>query len=728
MSVSPPCQSSSPSFLKFFCSARLWLGAGILVAGSIQCTGPLVVEPMQSFDTCEDLNGFLTERILHPRATGSEGSAVLTGCAAEAELMSVGAGAAEPEATFDPPADYTTTNVQVQEVDEADIVKTNGEVLYVLKGNMLHVVDTWPAENASLLNEIDLETRAARMFLDDDLLVVIGADSYARDGDRFRDGGLVEVRWFDVSEPADPVLTRRLAVDGVYTDARRVDDELMLVTTRSLLNDAFMNRQLFSDDENRARLEESPIEDRFPILRELNVDDGSTVSARALSSCDKTIAPDRTDGTSLTNVTRIHLRDDAQPVHSTAVVTPWAEMYATSQSVYLAAIEMSDGGPFTPNMYTTRVHKLRAFDGDNAATYAGTAVLDGQLLSRYSMDEHDGHLRMVLSKDETIREGSSPENFLVVLGDTGMGLDEVGRVEDIGDGEYVQAVRFKGERGYVVTYPVNNGGVPPSSFTIPRFNVFDPLFVLDLSNPEAPAKRGELHVGGYSTYIHPLDDDHLLTIGVNTSEQNQYRGMIMTIFDVSDPDMPTEKHRTPFGDAASSSLALSNPYAFTYFASQQLLAVPMSRNPTVEAFEDPWFDDPNFAEPDPAAPNDRGDPTLDVPDIADPNFADANDDDEDALSGLRVFDIDTDTGIHDLGTLVSPFDLVITEDMWGWQRVRCGGIERSTMASTEDGTVYLYGVAPGGVQVGVVHRDDDGEPLPVSAMHAIDFAGDGCFE
>ncbi|MCP4499897.1 MAG: hypothetical protein GY822_08035 [Deltaproteobacteria bacterium] len=661
--------SSSRMHLKhFLLNPRLWLATTVLLAGSIQCTGPLLVEPMQTFETCEELSGFVEERILHPRATGSEGSAILTGCA-ESALMSVADGAGYSEEA--PPVDFTTTNVQIDEVDEADFVKNNGEVLYVLKQGTLFVVDTWPAEDATLLFEEDLGTHAQNLFLDDDLLVVIGADSSDRDGARFFSEGQVELRLYDVSVPENPVLTRHLRLDGVYTDARRVGDELMLVTTRWLVDAGSLSRGLYTDDENRAKLSEEPIEDRFPTLSEVDVNTGVVQASQPLNSCNNMYAPDRTDGQSLTTITRIHLRDDEVNVKSTGVVAPWSEIYANDKAIYLAAIETTDGGPFTPPVFTTRFHKLRAFQGEGAAEYVGTAVVNGQLLSRYSMDEYDGNLRVVLSSQTTTDE-SNPNNFLVIFEENEIGLTETGRIDDIGNGEFVQAVRFRGERGFVVTYPVNNVGIPNSGFSIPPSDVIDPLFTLDLSDPFDPQKRGELEVGGYSTYLHPVDENTLLTVGVNTDSDNQFRGVSLILFDVTDLDAPFVLHRTDFGDETTGSLALSKPYAFTYFRSQELLSVPL---------------------------------------------------DGEEFGDLLVFDVDKETGIREVGRLTGTTE--VTRD--DWEVVRCGGFERSIMAATADDQVFIYGVAPGGVDIAALERDDGGEPESVRSVTSVSFSGGNCF-
>ena len=93
---------------------------------------------------------------------------------------------------------------------------------------------------------------------------------------------------------------------------------------------------------------------------------------------------------------------------------------------------------------------------------------------------------------------NGPTNQVTILNDDGEGhLDQIGYIGGIAEGETIWSARFVGDRGYLVTF----------------MNI-DPLWVLDLSDPYEPLILGELHVPGVSTYIHPIDEDNLLTIGI----------------------------------------------------------------------------------------------------------------------------------------------------------------------------------------------------------------------
>jgi len=255
---------------------------------------------------------------------------------------------------------------------------------------------------------------------------------------------------------------------------------------------------------------------------------------------------------------------------------------------------------------------------------------------------------------------------LLVLEEEGTALNVAGRVDDIGKGEFVQAVRFFGDRGYVVTYPEETF-IDDGTGQVGRRPIVDPLFVLDIEDPRAPRLRGELKVPGYSTYLHPYGEDHLISVGVDTDTANNYQGLALSLFDVSDPDAPSLAVRLNFGDERSVSEAVANHHAFTFFAEKNLLALPHARTATVNGGLE--------------------------------------------SSGLEVFHIDPATGIEHLGT-VEQMPLLSKSSLSGFgpQDARCGGVRRSVMMADESET-YVYAVSSVGITVAsvddVVHALDD---------------------
>jgi uncharacterized secreted protein with C-terminal beta-propeller domain len=137
----------------------------------------------------------------------------------------------------------------------------------------------------------------------------------------------------------------------------------------------------------------------------------------------------------------------------------------------------------------------------------------------------------------------------------------VGQIDNVAPTEDIRSVRFRGDRGFVVT-----------------FKKTDPLFVFDLKDPLAPLIAGELKIPGFSTYMHLMDDDHLLSIGYDADDQGSFAwftGIMLQIFDVSDMSTPTLTHKEVIGTRGSTSDATTNHLAFNYFPPIDLLAIPM---------------------------------------------------------------------------------------------------------------------------------------------------------
>ncbi|MFY0539424.1 beta-propeller domain-containing protein [Nannocystis pusilla] len=149
-----------------------------------------------------------------------------------------------------------------------------------------------------------------------------------------------------------------------------------------------------------------------------------------------------------------------------------------------------------------------------------------------------------------------------MLSEHGSQLVELGRVDNLAPSEDIRSVRFRGDIGFVVT-----------------FKKTDPLFVLDLADPAAPSIKGELKIPGYSTYMHLMDDDHLLTMGYDADDQGDFawfQGLQLQVIDVADLAHPEVLDKEVIGTRGSTSDAATDHLAFTYFKARDLLAVPMT--------------------------------------------------------------------------------------------------------------------------------------------------------
>jgi len=623
----------------------------LLLAGSVQCAPPSSSDVLHSFETCDDLQIFLEDRVLHPRVANADrtfSGGFLLGCA-DAALSSVGGEAPEISRTF------TETNTQEEDVDEADFVKNDGDHIFVLRRGHLLIVDAWPASEAAVVSDTAIGGFAFTMFFDGDRAMVVSSLQPLVEGSLSAPSSEeITLTLLDVADRAAPVMLRRIVIEGDYVDARRVGDEVMLVS-RSRLAWPELNRNgPFRDDENRETLRDTPVLDAFPTLTDERVGIDAAPRVQSAVQCQNTYASDDTDAADVLLVHGLSMRDLTAPVKSTSVVTSWSNLYANESAIYLASARFHDGGYFTPAYTRTRVHKLRAFQGTGAAEYVASGSFEGAIKDQFSMSDRDGRLRVVTTSNTSASgRADALVTSLVVFEEGTEGdvpaLVEVGRVDGIGREEFVQAVRFLGDDAYIVTYPEE--GFFQELPVSPRGEIRDPLFVVDLSDPVNPRLRGHLEVEGYSTYIHPLDDDHIMTVGVNATTDNVFQGLALQIFDVSDKDAPRRTHVHYIGDADSRSAALANHHAFTFFAEQGLLAIPHQR-----------------------VDSETG---IGI-----------------SSSALEVFRVDAATGFVEVGT-IEQIGLV------GDAAEACAAVQRSVMIA-EDDAVFVYAISTAGVSVSQV--------------------------
>jgi uncharacterized secreted protein with C-terminal beta-propeller domain len=253
-------------------------------------------------------------------------------------------------------------------------------------------------------------------------------------------------------------------------------------------------------------------------------------------------------------------------LNATTIVGRPGAVYANERSLYVAvrhdyqamAVWYFDDVEQRPE--ATTVHRFGLQPGSIATDYRGSGVVKGRILNQFAMDEHAEHLRIATTTGHV----PSPDvhSTMSVLRDAGGELVVAGEVDDIAPTEDIRSVRFNGDVGFVVT-----------------FKKTDPLFVFDLANPDAPRIRGELKIPGFSTYMHLMDENHLLTIGYDADDQGSFawfQGVQLQIINVANLEDPRLVHKEVIGTRGSTSEATTNHLAFNYFGSRDLLAIPMT--------------------------------------------------------------------------------------------------------------------------------------------------------
>jgi inhibitor of cysteine peptidase len=429
---------------------------------------------------------------------------------------------------------YSTTNIQVEGVDEADIVKTDGKYIYVATNNNfysasqnnVYIVKADP-QDLRVIAEIALgnNTYVAGLFLSQDSskLVVLGSQYqvYTYEEAARSEGVMIypypsSVNTFlcvyDVSEKASPVLARNLTLSGSYFNSRMIGNYVYAVVSQPtyLINNDVVLPQVY---ENAKASEIEPTRIYYADI----VDNYFT----------------------FTTFIGLNIMDDAQePTNMTVMMGGTSNMYVSLSNIYVTYPTWSEQGQYT-SIYRVRVN-------GSELTFEAKGSVPGYVLNQYSMDEYNGHFRLATTWQKTTQM-----NNVYVLN---MNLTTVGKLEDLAKEERIYSARFMGDKCYLVT-----------------FRQIDPFFVLDMSNPADPKVAGELKIPGYSSYLHPFDENHVIGLG---KENNTVK---LSLFDVTNVNAPTEIAKYIVEGDYTDSEALQEPKAFLFDKQKELLVIPISK-------------------------------------------------------------------------------------------------------------------------------------------------------
>lgn len=452
--------------------------------------------------------------------------------------------------------DYSTTNNQVDNVDEADIVKTDGKNIFYISNNIVNIID---ANNLELLSEINgymsdesgESFSPSQLFINGTKLVVIGSfykretitsdereeDSVIFDYAYVNSINMTKAMVYDITDGKNPKLLREVALDGYYKSARMIEDNIYFISSKGI--------GYYGVDQIKE-------EDLLP-----TVEDSIDITVSKKIPCTDIAYFPGSDSYSYTLVGGFNINND-EPLSVETFFGAGDTVYCSENNLYLTR-------PIYNSEYRRNNIEIYKLELNNSkVTMKANGKVEGYINDQFSLDEFDGNLRIATTvikepfrydeeTDEYIDEITT--NRVYILDEN---LEELGRTEDLADGERIYAVRFMGKIGYVVT-----------------FEQVDPLFVLDLSDPKKPEVKGQLKIPGYSSYLHPYDETHVIGIGYNTKD-NGYGGvantnMKMSMFDISDLNNPTEMFNVSIGlDYAYSDL-LHDHKALFYKASDNLI-------------------------------------------------------------------------------------------------------------------------------------------------------------
>lgn len=469
------------------------------------------------------------------------------------------------------------TNVQVAGVDEPDIVKTDGKYVYIAQNGALRIAE---AMQPRIVSVTKLSGTVREMFVEGDRAVVYTSAggtprrcTYGYDCAFGGDGTSTKVTVLELGDRAAPRVVREIALSGSLVTARRIGRAVHTVVADG---DAPTPRyDSWPLDLDTCGTPEATVRAKFAKLKADNEKilratkpsfPSMVVGGRERPLCDGLLRTAIKDGTAYTSLVSFDLaRDDDAPTTATIQSRPGA-VFASGSALYMSVVHKKAGAPRWYSGYpsvdeVSDIHKFRIGAAPKETRYVGSGTVPGHVLNQFAMDEWYGYLRVATTRGRVPSPNVSSD--LSVLAEMPGGtLARIGAIEKIAPGEDIRSVRFEGDRGYIVT-----------------FKKTDPLFVVDLFYPARPKILGELKIPGFSTYMHRIDPEHLLSIGFDANDHGSFAyfdGVILQLFDVKNPTEPRLLHKEKIGSRGSSSEAATNHLAFNYFASEGLLAVPMT--------------------------------------------------------------------------------------------------------------------------------------------------------
>lgn len=394
--------------------------------------------------------------------------------------------------------DYSKTNIQEAGVDEGDIIKTDGTWIYILKQDgsfsIVRANDGAPkVESTTKLEKTGLSNRELReMYLDGDRLIIVEegiCTALEKDNELYRTstGYQTVLSVWDITDRAQPEQIGMLRQDGHYKDSRKNGDFVYLFTSyMPYIAETY---------------EESTIVPRI---------NGDEVAYNQF------YLPEKPASENYLIISSMDITKPEEVKDQKVLVSGADSFYVSTENIYVTNENYNSG----KDTVVTEIAKFHYKDGRITGVAAGS--VKGYLNDSFSLNEYDGTLRVVSTYyDEMWEEW----NALYILDEK---LQQLSAIEDLAQGETIRSARFFGTTGYFVT-----------------FRQTDPLFSVDLSDPENPKVLGELKISGFSSYLHFYGENLLLGIGYEADENTgSTTGLKLSMFDISDPANVKEVSRT----------------------------------------------------------------------------------------------------------------------------------------------------------------------------------------
>ncbi|NWG10532.1 beta-propeller domain-containing protein [Candidatus Bathyarchaeota archaeon] len=412
-------------------------------------------------------------------------------------------------------SDYSGTNVQVVGVDEADIVKTDGEHIYIVSGNSVFIIRAYPAEDAQILSKIFINnTYPSEIFVSGDRLAVLGT-KYQIPSRYYYGLYVIDVKTFiniyDISNKTNPLFLGNFTITGSYFNSRMIDEYVYFVASQPayVIYDTVILPKVYTQTG----------------MKQINASEIYYFNASDDYYLYTTIA-----ALNVQNATE-------EPNRLTIMMGATSSMYVSLNNIYITSPKLNE---------QTSIYRIHIENRTINLEAKGT--VPGHELNQFSMDEYNDYFRIATA---TWIDNVPRSNVFIL----DMNLSMIGNLTDIEPGETLDSARFIGNRCYLATSVVRQ----------------DPFFVIDVENTTNPKILGYLRIPGFTRYLHPYDENHIIGVGVDGNNSVK-----ISFFDVTNVRTPIEIDMYSVQSHWSSTPVLSEHKAFLFAKFKDLLALPVS--------------------------------------------------------------------------------------------------------------------------------------------------------
>ncbi|MBA3045727.1 MAG: beta-propeller domain-containing protein [Candidatus Thermoplasmatota archaeon] len=515
--------------------------------------------------------------------------------ASSAAMMSMGGGDSAPSQSYnDVSGDYSMTNIQVENVDEGDIVKNDNEYAYIVSADKskVYIIDVFPPDEMNQVSELEFNGTINEIYANSGKLVVIGRERNYN-GYYSSSNNPLFVNIYDLTNKSEPELIRNENLEGNFLSSRIVGNHLYLLSY-SYIDNVENESQLPAPVDDIYYIDEYSNRYSFTMIHSINfTDSAEPMNMKVIMADSSRNIYASTDNIYFTSTRRMSYTARQEILFKLVYpkVLPerysdqindimnsddfrWERInkankvlvsylgnctYLEKRLYYQSTNEIQNEVQNRLNLHFERTIINRISIDNGQIEYQAAGHVPGHLLNRYSMDEYEGHFRLATTTGRVSRSGGRNSiNHVSVLD---MDLIIKGSINDIAPGEEIFSARFIGKRGYIVT-----------------FEKVDPFFVIDLSVPTNPIVAGELKIPGFSNYLHPVGENHVLGVGkdaIDMGDFSYYQGVKLSLFDVTDMNNPVEQDTYIIGDRGTETTVFNDPHALLFSLERNMLVIPI---------------------------------------------------------------------------------------------------------------------------------------------------------